>query len=125
MSFKKNIKCRQHRGVVIAVIEREPDGGKVLTYWMRTVTPDGRILVEGQAARPGDDEPLVLPRGGAPRPGDEVRLRLDDERIGRGAIPYIVTWCLRCNGEIEIPIDWLLNEANQSGTAVCPYGVLA
>jgi hypothetical protein len=108
MTFKKVIKCQQHRGEIVARIEREPDRGKVVVYSMRTVVAPGYVAGPGRA----------------PEPGDEIRLRLDDERIRRGKIPYIVTWCTPCRGELVIPIDWLLDEAKHSGMAVCPSTVL-
>jgi hypothetical protein len=108
MSFK-TIKCGQHRGVVIARIEREPDGTKVVDYSMRTVVAPGVVLGEGRAAEPEDRH----------------RLSLSDVRILRGAIPYVVTWCPSCRGELKLPMPWLLDEAKHSGMAVCPTSVLA
>lgn len=107
MIFKR-IKCQQHRRVDVARIEAEPDGQKVIHYSQRTVVAPGRVLGTGRAAEPGD----------------EIRLSLTDERIRRGNIAYVVTWCPRCRGELVLPMDWLLDEAKHSGMAVSPTSVL-
>jgi len=104
----KRIKCQRHRGEVVGRIEIAADGRKLLIYSMRTVVEPGLVAGGGRRAEPKD----------------EVRLWLDDPRIIRGRIPYIVTWCPRCRGELVIQMDWLLREAKHSGTAVCPTTVL-
>jgi len=40
---------------------------------------------------------------------------LDDQRIRRGKIPYLVTWCRKCSREYVLPIEWVLEEAKHSG----------
>jgi hypothetical protein len=103
----KAIKCPRHGGVIVARIEVEPDGEKAVIFSTRTLV-DPKHVLGGRAAEPEN----------------ETRLRLDDELIRRGMLPFVVTWCPRCSREYELPMDWLLDEANHSGTAVAPTAVL-
>jgi hypothetical protein len=107
----KRIKCPTHQAVAVARIEIEPDGRKVVAFDMRA---DMRT----------DIETGVITGGRKAEPENAIRLALDDVRIARGRIPYVVTWCPKCRGELVIPMDWLQEEAKHSGTARAPIGVL-
>jgi hypothetical protein len=106
MTFKK-IKCPRHRGVIVARIEIEPDGEKAIVFDTRTLVGPNRVL-----------------GGRAAEERDETRVRLDDELIRRGMLPYVVTWCRKCSREYALPIEWVFDEAKHSGTAVAPPVVL-
>jgi hypothetical protein len=95
----KSITCPKHRGVKVARIEVEPDGKKAVLFSTRVLW--GRDQVLG---------------GRKAEPENKTRLRLDDERIVRGAIPFVVTWCPRCSREFVLPIEWVVEEAKHSGT---------
>jgi hypothetical protein len=103
----KAITCDIHKGVIVVRVELASDGGKFVIFWTRTLFGPNRVL-----------------GGRKPEPENETQLRLDDQRIARGAIPYIVTWCPKCRGELVVPMDWLLEEAKHSGVARAPIGVL-
>jgi hypothetical protein len=93
--------------VTIARIEREPDGTEVAVFWTRTTIGPNRVL----GGRAADVQ-------------DETRLALNDQRIARGAIPYVVTWCRRCRREWVVQVPWLQDAAHRGGTSLAPSEVL-
>ena len=103
----KAIKCPRHRGVIVARIEIEPPGKKVVFFSTRVLWDPNHVL-----------------GGRAAEKQDETRLELDDERIARGAIPFVVTWCPKCSREFEFEMPWLFDEAEHSGVAFASIGVL-
>lgn len=103
----KRVVCPIHEGVTVGRIEVAPDGTKDVVVWTRTLLGPNRI--EG---------------GRRPEEGDEVRLSLTDPRIGRGKIPFLVTWCRKCRGELVLKMDWVLEAALHPGVVQAPDRVL-
>jgi hypothetical protein len=96
-----------HNPVTIARIERDPDGTDVAVFWTRTLVGPNRVA-----------------GGRAAEEQDETRLRLTDERIARGRIPYVVTWCRRCRREWVLPMPVLQDAARKRSTFLAPSEVL-
>jgi hypothetical protein len=103
----KTIFCPIHASVKVGLIELEPDGTKAFTVWPRTLVGPKHVL-----------------GGRAAEERNKTRLRFDDERIARGAIPFVVTWCKKCSREYVLEMTWLLEESKSSGIVQCPRGVL-
>jgi hypothetical protein len=103
----KTIVCPIHATVKVGLIELEPDSTKAFIVWTRT--PAGPEAVMG---------------GRAAEERNKTRLRFDDERVVRGAIPFVVTWCKKCSREYVLQMTWLLEESKSGGLVQCPRGVL-
>ena len=103
----KRIKCPIHQGVVVARVEMLPDKTKVAVFWTRTLLGPNQVL-----------------GGRAAEAQDETRLALNDERIARSKIPYVVTWCPKCRREYSLPMEWLLDVAKHSREELAPTAVL-